>query len=406
MATRALTRTPPTGRTNRFEPQRGGGEPRALILEDGLCRHVLAAARGLHAAGWTVGLGSPTRGFTASSRAVDAWHQMPSAETDVSAFLDGVVDAVEEGRYSVVFGARDVEAIALSQLRDEIPALVPYPAHDVVVASFDKLSLAQAARTAGIASPAPMTAINPRMSPTGHVIVKARLHPVLDREGSPPRIEGRPVSSVAARDRRVAEILGAGGLPLVQEHVDGKLMSLAILLGADGAVLARAQQESELIYPPWVGVSVRAATVPIDEYLAERAVQMLRDLGWFGLAQLQFLVPDDGIPRLIDFNGRFYGSLALAVAAGANFPGLWADSALGRRVEPADAAPGHRYQWLWGDFRRACIERRGGLVRDLAETAHFAVGATHSVWERHDRSPVAAYLRTRVSGGLSKLLPE
>ena len=395
----------PTRRARRFVPPPGGAEPRALILEDGLCRHVLAAARGLAAAGWTVGLGSPKPGFTSSSRAVDAWHEVPSAEADVYGFIAGVVDAVEAGGYSVVFGARDVEAIALSQMRDEIPALVPYPPHEVVLASFDKLTLAQAARSAGIASPAPMTAINPRMSPTGQVIVKARLHAVLERAGSPPRIEGRPVSSVAARDRRVAEILGAGGLPLVQEHVDGKLMSLAILLGPDGEVLGRAQQESELIYPPWVGVSSRAATVPIDDYLADRAVQMLRDLGWFGLAQLQFLVPDDGIPRLIDFNGRFYGSLALAVAAGANFPALWADSALGRPVEPADAAPGHRYQWLWGDFRRACIERRGGLARDLVETARFAVGATHSVWGRHDRSPTGAYIRTRLRGALNKALP-
>jgi hypothetical protein len=290
-------------------------------------------------------------------------------------------------------------------MRDRIPALVPYPAHDIVLSSFDKLNLAQAATAAGISTPAPMTAVNPALSPTGKVIVKARFHAVLDRQGSPPRIDGRAVSSVAERDRRVAEILGAGGLPLVQEHVDGTLMSLAILLDARGEVIARAQQESELIYPPWIGVSVRATTVPIDEDLATRTVAMLRDLGWTGLAQLQFLVPADGVPRLIDFNGRFYGSLALAISAGANFPALWANSAIGRAVEPADAAPGFRYQWLWGDMRRAFVERRGGLARDLLQTARFARGATHSVWGAGDRTPSARYLGIRLLGGLTKALP-
>ena len=370
-----------------------------------MCRHVLAAARGLVAGGWSVGLGSARRGFGASSHAVERWHEVPGAEIDLAGFADGVARAIEEDGYSVVFGARDVEAIALSQVRERIPALVPYPPHDVVLRSFDKLNLARVAAAAAIATPAPMTGVDPRMSPTGHVIVKARLHPVLERQGSPARIEGRAVASAAERDGRVAEILEAGGLPLVQEHVDGTLMSLAILLGAEGEVIARAQQEAELIYPPGVGISVRATTVEIDEDLAARALSMLRDLGWRGLAQLQFLVPEDRVPRLIDFNGRFYGSLALAISAGANFPALWADAAIGRPTEHVDAAPGYRYQWLWGDLRRASVERRGGLARDLFQTIRFAPGATHSVWGRRDSAPTAHYLGARLLRGLAKALP-
>ena len=405
MATRELTDARTVAGERRFAPSKPTPEPRALIIEDGLSRHVVAAARGLAAGGWTVGIGSATRGFSASSRAVERWHEVPGAEADLEGFVEGVTAAVEDGGYTVVFGARDVEAIALSQVRDRIPAIVPYPPHEVVLSSFDKLNLGQAAAAAGIATPEPMTAVNPRLTPAGRVIVKARFHAVLDRPGSPPRIDGQAVTSVAARDRRVAEILGAGGLPLVQEHIDGTLMSLTILLGPRGDLIARAQQEAELIYPPWIGVSVRATTVEVDRDLAARAVVMLRDLGWHGLAQLQFLVPEDGVPRLIDFNGRFYGSLALAIAAGANFPALWADAAIGREAVPAEAAPGHRYQWLWGDLRRALVERRGGLARDLFATGRFAFGAAHSVWGVRDRSPVARYIGARLRGGVSKALP-
>ncbi len=88
------------------------------------------------------------------------------------------------------------------------------------------------------------------------------------------------------------------------------------------------------------GASCRAVTVPVDPDLSARAAALFRVLGWFGLAELQFLVPAAGPARLIDLNGRFYGSLALAVRAGANLPASWAALATGRDVKPATAGAG------------------------------------------------------------------
>ena len=64
-------------------------------------------------------------------------------------------------------------------------------------------------------------------------------------------------------------------------------------------------------------------TVPIDEELAAKVSRLLDEVGRFGLAQLQFLVPANGRP-VICFNGRFYGSMALGAAAGLDFPAIWA----------------------------------------------------------------------------------
>jgi hypothetical protein len=98
---------------------------------------------------------------------------------------------------------------------------------------------------------------------------------------------------------------------------------------------------------------------------------LLDALDWHGLAELQFIVEDE-IPRLIDLNGRFYGSLSLAVAAGANLPAIWAGLAIDDvPATPVRARPGVRYQWGSADLRRAVRERRGGLVRDLAGTAPY-----------------------------------
>jgi CelD/BcsL family acetyltransferase involved in cellulose biosynthesis len=142
-------------------------------------------------------------------------------------------------------------------------------------------------------------------------------------------------------------------------------------------------------------VSARAHTLPADPRLAEAAQNLLGELGWFGMAQLQFVLPAEGEPCLIDFNGRFYGSLALATASGTNLPAIWAAMATGR-TPPTPRGPtlGLRYQWLEGDLQRAVVERRGGLARDLWSCLRYSRGAVHSIWSARDPGPARHYLAT------------
>ena len=75
-----------------------------------------------------------------------------------------------------------------------------------------------------------------------------------------------------------------------------------------------------------------------DEELVQRVGAMLASVGFWGMAQLQF-VGAGADAALIDFNPRFYGSLPLALAAGANLPARWHSVALS---EPA----GSPTEWL------------------------------------------------------------
>jgi hypothetical protein len=55
----------------------------------------------------------------------------------------------------------------------------------------------------------------------------------------------------------------------------------------------------------------------------------------------------------MEINGRFWGSLELAVRAGADFPRLWADLLCGRPLStPTDTKMGVTVRWLWGDVKR------------------------------------------------------
>lgn len=183
----------------------------------------------------------------------------------------------------------------------------------------------------------------------------------------------------------------AGVEPLLQEVVDGELIALTLLVDR-GRPVARVQQRAGAVWPRPAGVSARAVTVPVDETLAGPLTDLLAGLSWSGLAQAQFLAGPDG-PVLIDVNPRYYGSMALAAAAGTDLPGLWAALATGRPVQPVgDAAAGVRYTWLEGDLRRALAERRGGLRSDVADTLRWARGAVHSIAARGDPAPLAFHV--------------
>jgi predicted ATP-grasp superfamily ATP-dependent carboligase len=368
---------------------------RALIVHAGDGREIrprgaLTAARALAVAGWTVGIGSPQRDFVSASRWSRHWHRVPSSWEGDKGFIEGTRGAVTEQNYDVVFGTADADVLALTAHRDEIGALIAHPSYQRSLMAIDKLQLAAAAQRAGLQTPR----IVEGNADDAEVVVK-------------PRISKLPGLAMTFSDRgqsarRIVELSEAGAESVVQERVRGRLMAFTVVANRESRVVARVQQEARAIFPPEAGVSARAETVPIDEALAAKVSQLVHEVGWFGLAELQFLVPNNARPVLIDFNGRFYGSLALAVAAGVNLPAIWACVATGRPLPPTrEASPGVRYQWLEGDLRRARAEQRGGLARDLADSLRYFPGAAHNIWSATDPMPALRVLHSVVSCSLS-----
>ena len=377
----------------------------ALIVEQGYSRGAVAGARALKAAGWRVGVGAPGgRGLAALSRATDERHTVPPAHEDPDAFLDGVNRAVTAHGYEVVFGAGEAEVIALSAHRSGLSAVVPHSAHDSVVSGLDKDRMEKAAQNVGFAvpetlDPAPLT------DEREPFIVKANAHARPDEPGAPPRVDTNMVVGATAARERVAQLESIGASARVQTFYRGDLVAYSAVVDRSGGIVADCMQIAARIWPPAAGASCRAHTVPVDEVIAERAAALFRKLGWFGLAELQFVVPDDGIPRLIDLNGRFYGSLCLAVAAGANLPAAWAALATDRPAERVRARPGVAYQWLEGDLRRAWAERRGGLSNDVITTLRRAPVSVHSLSSVTDPGPLIAQVAHVTRAALQRRIP-
>jgi predicted ATP-grasp superfamily ATP-dependent carboligase len=365
---------------------------RILIVEDGRAPYVLAAARSLARAGHHVGLASSTEHSRGqASRSVRAWHRVTPPEEALGLFLSDVAAACRAGGYDMVFAADDIETLALSAGREVLPVAVPLAPHQQVLRSIDKLSLTAAASGVGLAVP---ETTRPGDEPWGSLryplVVKSRLHWTPGAGSSPRHLVRQFAGDQATAQRHVAHIEACGGAALLQEVVTGRQIAMSLVVDDAGEIRAVSQQRTEVQADD--GTSIRASTTQIDRELMTKLQRLLAELGWTGLANVQFLVGPDGVARLTDFNGRFYGSLALAIAAGADLPAVWVQVVLGQDTGPCQVArPGVRFTSFERDLQR--VRRLDAhRSRQLAGAARFAVGAVHQTWSVADPMPTAVAL--------------
>src|ERR1700676_4914083 len=110
------------------------------------------------------------------------------------------------------------------------------------------------------------------------------------------------------------------------------------------------------------------------------------------------LDPRDGVPKLMEINPRFWGSIALAICAGADFPTMAVDLATGQRVVASPYAIGKRARWLVpGDVAHSIANpRRFALEPSFFQ--FFAPNLCYDEFDRHDvRGGVATVLAAAAS---------
>lgn len=338
----------------------------------------------LHADGWEVGTGAWRASIASTSAVTGLHHRIEEAETDEDRFIADIAAAVRAGGYEVVFCNYDVGVLVLSRRRAEIaPAIVPYAAHEIVERSFDKLAFTRAAQATGLAVPRTEEAGDAALAAwRGPVVVKARIH-------VPTRYETRRFDSAEQAAPFVAELRAHGAQPLLQECITGQLGAVVVVVDREGEVVAEVQQRCDRSWPADAGVTARARTIAPDPELSPQIRELVRRLGWFGLAEIEYLLDDRGVPRFTDFNGRFYGGIALAGHAGVNVAAAWARLATGRSVAPlAPQRVGARFQWLNRDL--AASWHADGL-KGMAEALALAPRSAHSMLARGDLSALLRF---------------
>ena len=144
------------------------------------------------------------------------------------------------------------------------------------------------------------------------------------------------------------------------------------MLAQDGRVLASLAHRRVREYPVSGGPSTICVSV-VDERLSGYAAAVIHELGWTGVAMVEFKKDDDYL--LMEVNPRFWGSMPLATRAGVNFPHLLCRLAMGEKIGDVPAYPaGVKLRFLPLDAAAALSALRDpgrrwaysmGFVRDL-----------------------------------------
>lgn len=110
--------------------------------------------------------------------------------------------------------------------------------------------------------------------------------------------------------------------PLVQQYCPGHGVGIETCFYRNEP-LALFQHRRIREFPIMGGPSVYRRSEPVEPRLADWSVRLLREMEWDGLAMVEFRYdPTNGDAVLMEVNGRFWGSLPLAIHSGVNFPYL------------------------------------------------------------------------------------
>src|SRR5262249_38745780 len=138
---------------------------------------------------------------------------------------------------------------------------------------------------------------------------------------------------------------------LVQQRIVGPGVGVFVLFDR-GEIVADFAHRRLREKPPSGGASVLSESAPVDRALRDDARRLLGPLQWHGVAMLEYKQDQaGGGSYLMEVNGRFWGSLQLAIDAGVDFPHLACQLATGQR--PAIDRPyaiGVKNRWLAGDL--------------------------------------------------------
>jgi hypothetical protein len=109
--------------------------------------------------------------------------------------------------------------------------------------------------------------------------------------------------------------------PLVQEYCPGQGIGQMFLV-RDGEITLQFQHQRIHEWPPEGGVSTLCKSLPKNAHQAclERSAALLQALRWNGVAMVEYRYDcDTDTYYFMEINGRFWGSLPLAIAAGVPF---------------------------------------------------------------------------------------
>jgi predicted ATP-grasp superfamily ATP-dependent carboligase len=372
-----------------------------ILITDGNERAALAAARSLVCAGHAVQVTAPTRASLAgASRGVKSRALASDPLQDPAAYAAELGAVARQEGTDILLPMTDPSVEAVLEHRSALPpeVIVPLPDLATYRAASDKARVLELARASGFG--VPETHIIPAAGEWDAALSAAAFPVFIKPHRSVVTINGMRrktgVSLVADRAacRRALAALPRAAFPvLLQQPVSGVGEGFFALRwgGRTVATFAHRRLREK---PPGGGVSVYRESIQLDERLAGPGARLLEALNWQGVAMVECKREEaTGRQVIMEVNGRFWGSLQLAIDAGVDFPALLVRCAAGETV--ADFRRyrvGVRSRWFWGDVDHLYLRLRdkgqGSRLKAVLDFLRVHPGRDRSeIWRWRDPAP-------------------
>lgn len=277
----------------------------------------------------------------------------PSVSLKPLKFKQFIFSLLKKEKYDIVFPLMNDTVMFFSKYKDEISkhTFVPLVNYDKMKLAMNKEETIRLAQSLGI--PCPATYYPENIKELREIIDNLKYPIVLkSRYG----FGSRGVRICKSRKEAIwnYKLLSKEyGSPMVQEFIPpgGDAIGVSFIFNGNNESKAVFTHKRLREFPISGGPSTLRES--INHPLAESAaLKLLKNIGWYGLAMVEFKVdPRDNVPKLMEINPRFWGSISLPIKAGVNFPLLLFQ--LSQRGD-VDAPPPHKIglksRWLGGDF--------------------------------------------------------
>ncbi|WP_321418520.1 ATP-grasp domain-containing protein [uncultured Methanomethylovorans sp.] len=323
-----------------------------VFVTDAQMRSSLAVIQSLGKNGLNVTAGEETR-FTTGffSKFTDQRVVYPSPKKNPDEFIDFLTNELQQKEYDVLFPIADACLKPLVCNEKEISKYtsLALPPKDVFFRGYDKGNTLKFAIDNDIPCPK-----------TYFVNDKDELYNLTNEFEYPlvikPRISSgsRGFHVCHSFEELVTKFQDSNqkyGNLLIQEYIpSGGEFGVYTLFNFDSEPRALTVQRRIRSYPASGGPSTLRETVKNEttDKAVEMAFKLLKAMGWIGVAMVEFRIDArDGIPKLMEVNSRFWGSLKLSILGGVDFPYLLYRMHVDGDVTPVfDYKAGVKCRWL------------------------------------------------------------
>ena len=259
------------------------------------------------------------------SKYVTTTYNLPKYKKDEQNWLDCLANLLRQEQFDLVIPTNDRTIIPLITHRKTMAKLakLAIPADEAFSCAFDKRKTAELAKTLFV--PIPRQLVLDQDTDLNNLDLEwpfpLVIKPVSSKLIINNLIKGIGVSYAQSKVelfKRVKDLLNVTPV-IVQELFVGRGVGVE-LLAENGRILC-AFQHIRIHEPIYGGGSTYRKSVPLNRKLLDCSARLIQALNWTGVAMLEFKYNDSTNQFvLLEINGRFWGSLPLAVASGMDFP--------------------------------------------------------------------------------------